>query len=136
MASGPAPLRRPRWVAALAFLCACALATAPVDGQDLASKVFKLSSRIAPKSLAYDTLHDKYFTHKGKLSDKNGFLSALSPTGEVIKEDFGMCDEENRGLEVRLFPVQSNTLKTLGLDFILKIRSCVFQETTFTRLRS
>jgi len=45
-------------------------------------------------------LHDKYFTHKGKLSDKNGFLSVLSPTGEVIKEDFGMCDEENRGSEV------------------------------------
>eukprot|EP00976_Prorocentrum_cordatum_P066851 1178483-Prorocentrum_minimum.AAC.7 len=99
--SWDAPRRRPRTVAALVFLCAAAFPYL-VAGQAPATRVYKLSSKISPKSCAYDSAHDRYFTHKGKASgSKNGFLSALSPGGQVVAEDFGFCDAENRGLEVR-----------------------------------
>ena len=95
-----APRRRPKTVAALVFLCAAVIVT----GQAPATKLLKLSSNISPKSFAYDAAHDRYFSHKGRASGaKNGFLSAISTDGQVVTEDFGFCDEVNRGLEVRVF---------------------------------
>jgi hypothetical protein len=57
----------------------------------------------APDSIVYDKVHDVYIIHAGSLEvqgEMSGFLSTLSPQGELLERDFGFC-QGALGMSVR-----------------------------------
>eukprot|EP00959_Pyramimonas_sp_CCMP1952_P164072 3430390-Pyramimonas_sp.AAC.1 len=46
----------------------------------------------SPESVEYDQVADQYFITKGvNAGEQFGFISAFTPEGSVIQEDFGFC---------------------------------------------
>eukprot|EP00976_Prorocentrum_cordatum_P047087 951014-Prorocentrum_minimum.AAC.1 len=77
----------------------------------------------SPESVEYDQVADQYFITKGvNAGEQFGFISAFTPEGSVIQEDFGFCQSPHGMVVV------GTTLYVAGAGQICRFNTGTFED--------